>query len=338
MSDLVALEANLPNNVYDLRRYILFGRDKLTAVRAEIHAISKVGLGKAVYEEKLAEAQELAEAVLDAETRVGELISKLPTAQGKRTDLLTDSNVRKSKREVLEESGLTEKQGQRFEKLAQNPSIVERVKAEAREQGDIVTREKVLNEIKNSGKPYVTNNTGDYEWFTPECFIKSAKLVMGTIDLDPASCAAANNDIVHAKQYYTLENSGLEHEWYGNIWLNPPYNNPLPFIDKLCKSNINQAIVLVNNCTQTKWFKELVLNASAIVFTGTRTKFIKPGKELSPSMQGQAIVYIGKDPLRFLYEFLQYGWGTVLTTWIKGKKVKNNKRMDGKNYACNEVQ
>ena len=45
--------------------------------------------------------------------------------------------------------------------------------------------------------------------------------VLGTIDLDPASCGKAN-DIIRADVYFDESVDGLATEWNGNIFLNPP--------------------------------------------------------------------------------------------------------------------
>ena len=178
----------------------------------DIKEFDKVGLAREVRDQKLHEAQEISEAVLDAEVRLGELISQIPEMPGKRTDLQpTDSTVQRSKKEVVEEAGFSVRQASRFETLAQHPEIVERMKVEARENEEIISRTAVLQEISESKKPYITNNSHDGEWYTPSRYIESARRVMGSIDLDPASCEKANRT-VKAGTYYTVEDNGLLYE------------------------------------------------------------------------------------------------------------------------------
>ena len=154
MNDLaVKPEINLPSTFEDLSRFVLVGREKLVAVRAEIRAIDKVGLAQQVREQKLQEAQAISEAVLDAEVKIGELMRDIPKKQGVRTDLeLPDSGVDKlntiTKAEAIKQAGFTPKQAERFQTLAAHPEIVEQAKTEARENEDIVSRSLALNMIK----------------------------------------------------------------------------------------------------------------------------------------------------------------------------------------------
>lgn len=59
------------------------------------------------------------------------------------------------------------------------------------------------------------------EWYTPSDIIRRARYVLGSIDLDPASCTAANQ-IVGASRFFAQGDNGLEQEWTGRVWLNPP--------------------------------------------------------------------------------------------------------------------
>ena len=316
MNSLTVSSYQLPDTIEDLSRFVLIGREKLVAVRAEIRAIDRVGLARDVREQKLAEAQDIAEAVLDAEVKLGELISKLPKTQGRRSDLKPGPNAGTklmSKREVVERAGFSKSQGERFELLAKHPDVVEKMKILAREQDDIISRTAVLQAIANQRPAYIVNNSHDAEWYTPEWIIESVRHVMGSIDLDPASCEDANLRI-KATQYYSRDDDAFQHKWTGNVYLNPPYTGIEKFITKLCESDIHQAIVLCNNATETRWFKRVIMEkATAIVFLTGRLHFVRSdSREVGAPMQGQCLIYIGDNTEAFLREFKCHGWGAIL--------------------------
>ena len=308
---------SLPTTLDELSRFVLVGREKLNAVRAEIRAIDKVGLAQEVRQQKLREAQEISEAVLDAEVRIGQLMAKVPKATkgnqytGK---MVEDSAVcNQTKTEVIEQAGFTPKQVQRFETVAAHPEIVEQAKAQARENEEVVSRTAVLNMIKDEKKPHVANNSGCNEWYTPDEYIELAWDVLGEIDLDPASCEFANRTI-QAKQYFTVEQDGLRQEWHGRVWMNPPYSAELvqqfsaKFSDEYEKGNIEEGIVLVNNATETNWFIGLVKNAKAVCFPKGRIRYTSQSRESMAPLQGQAFLYFGDNTEKFIDTFKAVGW------------------------------
>lgn len=173
MNDIVVSpEYELPATMADLSRFVLVGREKLVAVRAEIRAIEKVGLAKEVREQKLQEAQAISEAVLDAEVRIGELMKSLTKAKGGQPyhkNSTTDSGVASTKAETVREAGFTPKQAERFQQLALHPELVEQAKAEARENDDIVSRSAVLNKIKQAKREAeIQRQVEEIEQRTPE--------------------------------------------------------------------------------------------------------------------------------------------------------------------------
>ena len=165
--------------------------------------------------------------------------------------------------------------------------------------------------------PHVSYNSGNNEWYTPVEYLDAARAVMGGIDLDPASSDTANT-IVNAAQYYTAEQDGLLQHWAGCVWMNPPYASELigKFADKLAfhwrAGDITEAVVLVNNATETAWFATMVGEAAAVVFPRGRVRFWQPDGTLGAPLQGQAILYYGPSVDLFLAEFGRFGWGARL--------------------------
>lgn len=158
MNNIATYTENLPDNLQDLNSFILVGREKLTAVRAEIRAIEKLELAEEVRKQKRDEARMLSEALLDAEVRVGELTKRIPKQSGgdrrsiKSNTAVTFENTEvlppQTKEEVLADMGFGKMQVSRYETLADNKDLVEQVKAEARANDEIPTRGKVLELAK----------------------------------------------------------------------------------------------------------------------------------------------------------------------------------------------
>ncbi len=67
------------------------------------------------------------------------------------------------------------------------------------------------------------------EHYTPSVVVEAARAVLGGIDLDPASCATANES-VRATAYFDQARDGLAMPWAGRVFLNPP-GGVLRFVD-----------------------------------------------------------------------------------------------------------
>ena len=163
-------------------------------------------------------------------------------------------------------------------------------------------------------QPHVSHNSGENEWYTPSQYIEAAREVLGTIDLDPASSDVAN-ERVKATSYFTKDDNGLAHEWHGSVWLNPPYAQPLisNFAEKVVEEfedgRVKAAIVLVNNATETRWFRQMTEAATAICFPTGRIKYLdSTGHPANTPLQGQAFLYFGDDTYEFLSTFRQFGF------------------------------
>jgi len=150
------------------------------------------------------------------------------------------------------------------------------------------------------------------EWYTPQEYIDAAKAVMGAIDLDPASSEMAQT-VVRAGVYLTRFDDGLAQvRWiHQRIWLNPPYSNPAPWVEKLVREHqagpfCTEAIVLVNNATETSWF-QLLLERFPVCLPARRLAFWRHDHANVGARQGQAFFYLGPNVAKFQEVFSQFG-------------------------------
>lgn len=240
--------------------------------------------------------------ILNAERRLGQLLATMPKAEGGRpSDETSNTASPVSATPTLKSLGITKRLSSEAQKLAKLPA--ERFAAIL--AGELTRKQAMAKDA------HIAQNTGVSEWYTPAEYIAAARAAMGGIDVDPASCAIAN-DKIGAATFYTIEDSGLAHEWPGRVWLNPPYSQPLigQFAAKLIEERragrTTAACVLVNNATDTAWFRDLSREASAVCFTSGRVRFWAPGKIAAP-LQGQAVIYFGIQVLDFHNEFCRFG-------------------------------
>jgi hypothetical protein len=161
------------------------------------------------------------------------------------------------------------------------------------------------------GQSRHTNLLGEYEWYTPKAIIDAAREVMGGIDLDPASCSFANR-IVRAKEFYSEADDGLQKNWQGRIFVNPPFAHPTVkfFANKLLASlqsgSVKQAIWLSNATTDVAWWQQLARHGIVCFHLG-RIKFYGEGEALQPPTLGQSIIYLGNHGEQFRQTFSQFG-------------------------------
>jgi phage N-6-adenine-methyltransferase len=270
-------------------------RNKAEAIRAYAKAASDSG----------DTASMATEIKLLAEMKAGEMLAESTGGRGgdrKSSDTMSLDS--------LDDLGIDKKQSSRWQQMAKvSEEDFSAYVADCRESGRELTQAGLLNIARGC---HVTHNSGENEWYTPPDYIEAARMVMGGIDLDPASCELAQTN-VRAGRFYTADDNGLDKKWIGNVWLNPPYSKDLigPFAAKVVEESqrFDQAVILVNNATDTAWFHQIASVASAVCFLRGRVKFLdKTGKPANTPVQGQAVIYIGGNVARFAEVFSSFGF------------------------------
>jgi hypothetical protein len=105
------------------------------------------------------------------------------------------------------------------------------------------------------------------EWLTPPEIIQA----LGAFDLDP--CAPIVRPWPTAKHHFTVQDDGLSKEWFGRVWLNPPYGKHTDsWLERLSEHGNGIALIFARTETET-WFKSVWDKASGILFIRGRLHF-----------------------------------------------------------------
>jgi hypothetical protein len=159
------------------------------------------------------------------------------------------------------------------------------------------------------------------EWYTPPAVIYRVLKVLGAVDLDP--CSNPGVPVIPAARHFTKEQDGLNCEWHGRVYMNPPYGFAIKkWIRKLVQEyragRVTEAIVLIPARTDTGWFRRL--RRYPICFVRGRLRF-RGAKNSAPFPS--AIVYLGEHKQEFREAFRDIG--EVWVRWSSHKPVQLNK-------------
>jgi len=148
MNDLAKRELNALTKPEEIQKWILIGKVRLKAQIMAIRAIKDIEVGMAAKEAALNDTQDLAEELLYAEARLGEMIEAIPK-QGRNKDYGSSKGTI-----ITLPEGIDKKQSHYAQELSRHEDTIAEVVAEAREKGEIPVRHHVLKAIKaNKPKP-----------------------------------------------------------------------------------------------------------------------------------------------------------------------------------------
>ena len=133
------------------------------------------------------------------------------------------------------------------------------------------------------------------EYLTPPEIVGA----LGVFDLDP--CAPHVRPWDTARVHYSHVDDGLNREWFGRVWLNPPYLTGLGLWMKRMSEHGN-GIAFLFVKTDTRIFHSYVwTQADALLFLRGRVGFHKvSGEKLKGASHPSCLVAYGKDNARTL--------------------------------------
>lgn len=167
----------------------------------------------------------------------------------------------------------------------------------------------------------INQDSGDVEYYTPTEITEAARRVMGGIDLDPFSSAAANERI-KATLYFTSQDDGLNQEWRGRFWMNHPFSramNPL-CIQKAeleyAQGRATQGCCITFAATSEAWFQPLLRRPQCYI--SPRTNYFMPdGTKKAGVTKGSVVTYFGDNIEAFAREFRAFG--VIKVAWPHNK-------------------
>ena len=107
------------------------------------------------------------------------------------------------------------------------------------------------------------------DFYTPSWVFEDMAL---RFDLDVAA-PPGGVPWIPATNHYSEIDDGLLQPWHGRVWLNPPYSNPRPWLERL--RNHGDGVAMLPSDTSTAWWHESVATADAHCFLKGRIWFVR---------------------------------------------------------------
>lgn len=121
---------------------------------------------------------------------------------------------------------------------------------------------------------------GKEDWITPPYILEQ----LGYFDLDP--CTSHFQSGFYAETNYTIDDDGLNKDWFGRVWCNPPYGKKASsFIRKLAKHGNGIALIFARMDTKL-WHECIFKEADAIFVFKGRLKFWQFDENLNKLVEG----------------------------------------------------
>jgi len=150
MDELTTRTTQLPDTLEDLSQFVLVNKAKLDAYRVKLRAVNRLSDAQEIREQTLQEMQDISSALIAAETRIGEILLSIPKQTGNQYTSASSEGMEKAKTkaEVTEEMGYTRHEVSDYQRMAQNPAVVNMVLEQAEREGRVVSHAEVMRTIK----------------------------------------------------------------------------------------------------------------------------------------------------------------------------------------------
>ena len=112
------------------------------------------------------------------------------------------------------------------------------------------------------------------EWSSPRELVEPLASAVDGFDLDPCSGAESSP---FADSVFTEDDDGLAKDWYGTVWVNPPYSAMHEWTSKALaqfkRDNVDRVLYLCKGDSSTDWWQRAAASASVVATIDHRLKF-----------------------------------------------------------------
>jgi DNA N-6-adenine-methyltransferase (Dam) len=150
-------------------------------------------------------------------------------------------------------------------------------------------------------------SSADNEHYTPiDLLFRVVNFYDGNmIDLDPCSNSKITPHTPSIHQF-TIEDDGLSQDWFGKVFVNPPYGRSLSdwaakVVEEYESGRAEEIVFLVPSRTDTRWYKKLTAYPRCNI--EGRLKFLNPKNKGNAAPFPSVIFYLGKKNRRFADHF-----------------------------------
>lgn len=147
MNEIVERNNQLPDTLEDLTQFVLVGKAKLQAYMLKLQTVNKLSVAQEIRDQTLKETQEVSNALIAAEQRIGELLLAIPKQTG--NQYTSASDERPTKAQTIADMGYGATEAKDYQQMARHPEVVQKVIDDALANGDVVTKASVMREIKH---------------------------------------------------------------------------------------------------------------------------------------------------------------------------------------------
>lgn len=147
------------------------------------------------------------------------------------------------------------------------------------------------------------------EWYTPAWIFGTQRF-----DLDVCSPADAGLRTTPADRYLTADDDGLTTTWEGRVWMNPPYSQAFPWVERWAAYEGAGGALLP--CLPTVHWRSILLDAAEF-WTFLHCSFHRPNGKLQGLMWPLLLVAKGDGALDLVRDATnrdRYGHGIYFTS------------------------